>query len=372
MSHHYKSCELVRNAYAQSDTSINQSTPTPGKAAEEEYAKTNICLACEVDRLLLQYFGSSIGRNVARAVCVQPNPVDRYRYSVFPLLTSEGHSSKSEADLRGKPLVTINILAAAWKTSDMDHLAGYEQRDAPEFLHAFLDTVGEHCAEYRKLIQSVRSKALPTNATNEMNDDSPDIIKERFKERFEGTLCSVLVCKECSCKRKIPETFLNISLPLSEHVDVVFALSKLQTAKFYLSGYQFTPRQLQRSTSVLGSKMLFQPAQVWHGSRYRRLVQRKGRQVRRRSHCLGDGASKGVVARLQKLHGWPHPNALNGSSHEVVVEIKCEQAAEGQKLWRESASQLIEIKIDENEICKHSNFGRNPACQTTALHAPNL
>lgn len=215
IGHHYKSCELVRNAYAQSDTSVNQSTPTPGKPAEEEFTKTNICLACEVDRLFLQYFGSSIGRNVARAVSAQPNPVDRYRYSVSPLLTSEGHSSKTEADLRGTPLVTTSILAAAWKTSGMDHLAGYEQRDAPEFLHAFLDTVGKHSGEYRKLIQSVRSKALPSNAMNETNDDSADIIKELF----EGTLRSVLICEECGCKRKIPETFLNVSLPLSKHVD---------------------------------------------------------------------------------------------------------------------------------------------------------
>ena len=76
--------------------------------------------------------------------------------------------------------------------------------------------------------------------------------------------------------------------------------------------------------------------------------------------------------KLQKLHGWPHPNALDGSSHEVVVDIKSEQAVERQELWNETASQLIEIEIDENEICEHSNFGRNRACQTTALHSPNL
>ena len=215
IGHHYKSCELVRNAYAQSHTSINQSTPTPGKPTEEECAKINICLACEVDRLFLQYFGSSIGRKVARAVCAQPNPVDRYRYSVAPLITSEGNSCKSEADLRGKPLVTTSILAAAWKTSGMNHLAGYEQRDAPEFLHAFLDTVGKHSGDYRKLVQSMRSEALPLNATNETTGDSADIIKELF----EGTLRSVLICEECGCKRKIPETFLNVSLPLSKHVD---------------------------------------------------------------------------------------------------------------------------------------------------------
>jgi hypothetical protein len=97
----------------------------------------------------------------------------------------------------------------------MDHLAGYEQRDAPEFLHAFLDTVGKHSGEYGKLIQSMRSKALPSNTTDETNDYSADIIKTLF----EGTLHSVLICAECGCKRKIPETFLNVSLPLSKHVD---------------------------------------------------------------------------------------------------------------------------------------------------------
>jgi hypothetical protein len=33
---------------------------------------------------------------------------------------------------------------------------------------------------------------------------------------------------------------------------------------------------------------------------------------------------------------------------------------------------LIEIEVDEDEICEPSNFGRNRACQTTALHNPNL
>jgi uncharacterized UBP type Zn finger protein len=194
---------------------VSETTSTPGKP-EEAYTNTSICLACEVDRLFLQYFGSSIGSDVSRAVCAPLNPSARYRLSISPSLTSaEGASSKSEADLQGEPLVTTSILAAAWKTSGMDHLAGYEQRDAPEFLHAFLDTVGKHCGEYRTLIQSMRIKSLPSNAKDEKNNVTFDIIKELF----EGTLRSVLICEVCGCKRKIPEKFLNVSLPLSKHVD---------------------------------------------------------------------------------------------------------------------------------------------------------
>jgi hypothetical protein len=112
---------------------------------------------------------------------------------------------------------------------------------------------------------------------------------------------------------------------------------------------------------------------IWHGSRNKRLVQCKYRQVRIRSQSLGDGAGKSIIVKLQKLHRRPHPtNALDRSSHEVVVDIQSEQAAEGQELRRESTSQLVEIEIDKDEICEHSNFSRNWASQTTALHAPNL
>ena len=111
---------------------------------------------------------------------------------------------------------------------------------------------------------------------------------------------------------------------------------------------------------------------VWHGSRNGRLVQRKHCQVRICSQSLWDGATERVAVKLQKLHGRPHPNALDGSMHKVVVDIQSAQITEGQELWRESASQLIEIEIDKEKICERSNFGRNWACQTTLLHAPNL
>lgn len=45
-----------------------------------------------------------------------------------------------------------------------------------------------------------------------------DSVTDIIKELFEGTLRSVLICEECGCKRKIPEPFLNVSLPLSKHV----------------------------------------------------------------------------------------------------------------------------------------------------------
>lgn len=92
--------------------------------------------------------GSFIGGDVTRALCEAPNPLDRYGDSILLVATSEASSPKSgpslvAVDLRGNPLGTTSMLAAAWKTGGMDHLAGYEQRDAHEFLHAFLDNVGK-------------------------------------------------------------------------------------------------------------------------------------------------------------------------------------------------------------------------------------
>jgi hypothetical protein len=134
-----------------------------------------------MDKLFLQYFGSSIGRDVSRAVCQALHPLDRYENSVSATGPSVMNSARSRcgstesvatATLQGEPLITTKLLAAAWKSGGMDHLAGYEQGDAHEFLQAFLDTVGKHAGEYRKLIHFMQSMALPSNAKDETKQES--------------------------------------------------------------------------------------------------------------------------------------------------------------------------------------------------------
>ena len=175
VGHHYKSCELIRSAYGQNgSTSTGPSTLTKPVGTEDN--KPSICLACEMDKLFLQYFGSSIGRDVNRAVCQAPHPLDRYENSIF----TEENYAKNEfptRTLQGDPLITTELLASAWKSGGMDHLAGYEQGDAHEFLQAFLDTVGKHCGEYRKLIRFMQRMALPSNAKEDANVNKQNVGK---------------------------------------------------------------------------------------------------------------------------------------------------------------------------------------------------
>lgn len=79
------------------------------------------CLACAMDRLMLQYFGSARGIN-ALAILEERD---------------------DESQLRGDPLVGSEMLFTTWKCPGMSHLAGYEQRDAHEFLHGFLDSLSK-------------------------------------------------------------------------------------------------------------------------------------------------------------------------------------------------------------------------------------
>lgn len=176
VGHHHKSCELVRSAYKKNDAKSSDKS-TAAKSANDEFDKSNICLACEMDKLFLQYFGSSIGQDVTRAVCQAPHPLDRYETPTLMSDPTQGSVFRTKSGgldganttcIQGEPLVTTKLLAAAWKSGGMDHLAGYEQGDAHEFLQAFLDTVGKHEGEYRKLLRFMQRMAsiVPAEMTS--------------------------------------------------------------------------------------------------------------------------------------------------------------------------------------------------------------
>ena len=163
--------------------------------------RQSLCLACELDSLFLKGFGSLIGKDVVGALA-EPNDPSR-RFEVMSID-------------KGMPLIPSDFLTAAWKSGGMDHLSGYEQRDAHEFLLALLDIIGKHTSSYHARIQANLDLALPfgTNPTKP-KEGHGDIVKQLF----EGTLRSISICEECGCKRSMSEAFLNVSLPLSKHTD---------------------------------------------------------------------------------------------------------------------------------------------------------
>lgn len=106
---------------------------------------SSVCLACEMDSLFLQYYGRATGRDVVSILAdLSASP----RRSVMDLF-DEISGRDEESTSKGEPLITAKMLHVAWKSGGMGHLAGYEQRDAHEFLHAFLDILGKQICQHR-------------------------------------------------------------------------------------------------------------------------------------------------------------------------------------------------------------------------------
>ena len=171
---------------------------------EKQKQAAQVCLACELDKMFVNYYSSSIGFRVNEALSV---------------MKSE-KSGMALKQTQGEAIIASDMLAATWKCTDLSHLAGYGQNDAHEFLHGFLDVLQKHIKRYRNSVAAAAVQKGVKRKSGQLVDDtktkteSPDIIKSLF----EGKLRSVLLCTECGEKRKQSESFLSISLPLSKEV----------------------------------------------------------------------------------------------------------------------------------------------------------
>eukprot|EP00977_Amphora_coffeiformis_P007979 scaffold1803_cov92-Amphora_coffeaeformis.AAC.2 len=170
---------------------------------EKQKQAAQVCLACELDKMFVNYYSSSIGFRVNEALSV---------------IKSE-KTGMALKQTQGEAIIASDMLAATWKCTDLSHLAGYGQNDAHEFLHGFLDVLQKHIKRYRTSVAAAVQKGVkgkPRRLSDDINAkaEPPDIIKRLF----EGKLRSVLLCTECGEKRKQSESFLSISLPLSKEV----------------------------------------------------------------------------------------------------------------------------------------------------------
>lgn len=123
MMHHHASCAEYRK--------MADRPALPRKfQSTDSSSRMSPCLACELDKLILRYFGSARG-------------VD-----VFSAVTDAASNMEERIIPKGDPLVTSEMLTSAWNCGGMNHLAGYDQRDAHEFLHGFLDNMSKHDQEF--------------------------------------------------------------------------------------------------------------------------------------------------------------------------------------------------------------------------------
>ena len=143
--HHHASCAEYRQSVHQESPKRSNSNVS-SKSSSSSKDRVGTCLACELDKLMLRYLGSSRGVDVFSAVMEHSEPDSYLR--------------------KGDPLVTSEMLACAWKCGEMNHLAGYAQRDSHEFLHGFLDNMGKHDREYQSRISRAIKSAQPASSTN--------------------------------------------------------------------------------------------------------------------------------------------------------------------------------------------------------------
>ncbi len=136
------------------------------------------CLACEMDKLMLKYYGSSTGISFS-TLCENP-PVtgtESGNHSLF------GHESDTNASSpqsqQGMPITCSDFLVAAWQSNDMLHLAGNDQHDAHEFMQAFLDIIDKECKRFHNTIAKGASSLTrkPWN-TSDVNNTPKNVFSK--------------------------------------------------------------------------------------------------------------------------------------------------------------------------------------------------
>jgi ubiquitin carboxyl-terminal hydrolase 22/27/51 len=157
--HHHKSCQLYRNKMAEKNENENGSSVLEDGSPKSEKIDPE-CLACEMDRLFLSYYGSTIGRDVFVAI------EESSRHLFNEKVRGDDMDISDPIELeQGEALIISEMLTATWKSGGMNHLAGYEQRDAHEFLNSFLELMGKNTKQHRDRVVASINTARDNNGT---------------------------------------------------------------------------------------------------------------------------------------------------------------------------------------------------------------
>ena len=237
VGHASGACQLYRNAQKSQQH----------HAPQAKMRDSSVCLACEMDRLFLHYQSKSSGVNVFKAMQDLVHQSSRASAATVDLVfdplavlrnTDDGaDGAVVERVIQGEPLMAQkDLLTATWNCKQMAHLAGYDQRDAHEFLHAFLETLGQHTQNFSTLVSNslLFNKKRKKNEADKQQKTENATAPQRnvIQDMFEGTLRSVLLCQECGGKRVQKESFLSISLDLSKEVQKTASVAATAGAQF--------------------------------------------------------------------------------------------------------------------------------------------
>lgn len=179
VGHNHVACNMYRI------TNVKIATEQGSHDASAKAKMKSVCLACEMDKLFLRYVGSTKGIDLLSVLDAS------LLHSAIkkPDLNSSSDNLKNDFEgMKGSPLLTADMLTAAWKCGGMKHLAGYEQRDAHEFLHGFLEILGKHMRQFRDRVHATIHSIQPPRCSKRKVD----------VKRSDGTLYD-LVCSRKFC-----------------------------------------------------------------------------------------------------------------------------------------------------------------------------
>lgn len=115
-----------------------------------------------------------------------------------------------------EPLAPHRLLHAVWSHTSGEHLAGYEQQDAHEFLIALLDALDMDLSTFA----STNGRAKPPRAKSYEGDKTNEKPMNCVHSIFRGTLRSDVICSTCKSVSTVYEPFMDLSIPLEKHAEV--------------------------------------------------------------------------------------------------------------------------------------------------------
>jgi ubiquitin C-terminal hydrolase len=202
IGHHHKSCLQYRQKLLSTKKKSTSSTSAAGSSSQQKTTTGNnhdVCLACDMDRLFLSYYSSAVGKDAVSAVEEASRPLilhgsgssttSSHGNESSDVAANNNNNNNNEVLEKGDPLIISDLLTAAWKSGGMDYLAGYEQRDAHEFLNSFLDLMGKHTRQHRERVYASIQTARDDNPVVSMTDNNNN--NNNNKTPNNGMLCYV-------------------------------------------------------------------------------------------------------------------------------------------------------------------------------------
>jgi len=164
-AHHYKASKAYRDASAEESAQVDTSSSSE-KSAPKEKKESEQCLAYEMDRLFLSYYGSAIGHDVLAVIEESSHNLSCDTDDAYVA------TEPPEVD-QGEPLIPSSLLATIWKSEHLKHLAGYKQHDAHEFLNSFLEQMSKNIKQHRDRVVESINTARDDNCVTKIPEKEP-------------------------------------------------------------------------------------------------------------------------------------------------------------------------------------------------------